>query len=435
MPHDGEEGPKSFTRRHAGRHSTTTCSSERDGGRVVDHDVGGHLHDVSAPVGGEGQGDGGAAALGRCVEAVLRVVLTIGQAKRSHVIAPVGGRAHGESHGSDVRADSQHAGDTVGDGGVSLGHEPRLALVTSALAVRVRLVNVVELVERDVSSRRRSVAATGELGLQTCLDRRGGVSRCVDVSGLLADHVDGPSVGFDRSLAANDHRVVSCALGEEVVVQRHRAVALLDGCRTLDADSSDYVARVLVPVEVFVLVVVGPLRELDDSRLLVAAVAVVVDAVSVVVLTPTNRDVGIGGFAGSTSLDLGDLEQHVLPVYRTAHASNVAVQVEPGVGESLVVAKLETGCLHLHAPIAELLDLPLRHGSPLELLERGPLQLEGGRLEPLDLALGRVGGDDRAPLGVLVHPVGRRLVDGSQNDLTLVVHRGPHHALGHVVER
>lgn len=154
------------------------------------------------------------------------------------------------------------------------------------------------VVHHDVVHRRRchlrrldgrGVAAV-ELCLQVGLDECRGVGRGVRVSRLRADDLDGAAMSLDRRLALDDDRVSGRALSEEVVEQRHGAVPLTDGGGATDVNASDHVARVLPPVLVGVVVLVGPLGELDDGGLLVPAVTVVDDTVSVEVLTPTNRN-------------------------------------------------------------------------------------------------------------------------------------------------
>ena len=262
--------------------------------------------------------------------------------------------------------------------------------------------------------RRRWRVATRELSLQVRPNRRRGIGRSVHVSGLLADDLDGVAVCLDGGLTLDEDRVVGLALGEEVVVQRHDAVALADGGRTTDVNACFHVALVLPPVAVAVAVLVLTLVVLDDRGLLVPAVAVVDHTVTVEVLAPANRNQGVGGLAAAARGGLGHLEQHrLVALDGVAHATHLVGDVLDGVRELGPGTEPEAaGRHHVGRPP---LDEPVGHGRLAEhhLGLRALLELEGGRVgvEPLDHLLARVGLQGRALLGVRHAPVSRGLVD------------------------
>lgn len=290
-----------------------------------------------------------------------------------------------------------------------------------ARVVDQNIVGLLHLDDRRRGFRRRIVTSL-EVCRQIHPHRCLGVGRCVDVGGLLVDDLDRLSVSLSTRLPLDDGVVGSRALSEEVVVDRQRAVALGNCTRTEDTDTGENVARVLPPVRVAVVVFDLVIPELNDGGLLVATVAPRVNAV-IVHLAPTNRDVGVGRLTRTVSGDLGNLEQHRRTMDDVVPTADVAVEGETGVWEVFAVRQLEADRRHLHVAVIEVLDLLLRHSRLLELLERGPLQDEGSRLEVLDLAFGRVLVDRWAFPGVFQHPVCRRLVDWGQNSLTMVVDR------------
>ena len=266
------------------------------------------------------------------------------------------------------------------------------------------------------------VVATGELSLQVRLDRRRGVGRSVRVGGLLADDLDGVAVCLDGCLPLDQDRVTGQALGEEVVVQRHRAVALADGGGTTNVDACFHVALVLPPVIVAVVVLVLTFIVLDDRGLLVPAVTVVDHAVTVEVLAPANRNQGIRGLTAAVRGGLGHLEQHrLVTLDGVAHAVHLVGDVLDRVRE--LGSRPQPEAAGRHDIGRALLDELVRHGRLAEqrLSLAAMPELEDGRVgvEPLDHLGVRVGLQGDTPLGVRHAPVRRRVIDGVEHRLAV----------------
>lgn len=183
--------------------------SERRLRRLVDPDAGRRRHRVTATRGGEGDGDVGEPArrhLSGRDELDLRVVLAGTEVERLQAVA-------GELDRTEVRAHAQRATDTAGNGDVALEDGPRLALRGRALAVRVGLVDVVQLVDlHDRVGGRRAAAVPADLDL----GRGGGQGAGVAVSLHVVHDLDAVSI----------HHRDTGALGEE---DRRTTVAEREG--------------------------------------------------------------------------------------------------------------------------------------------------------------------------------------------------------------